>query len=175
MFSTLKINKWLDQIYLQLAYETYYHSYNMLETPHVALGSAIAVAIPNPIISLPLAFASHFILDMVPHWNPHINTEMNKFGKLTKQTLTIISVDMIFAILLTVWLAKSNPYVYLASFLSILPDLAEGPYFLYGWKNKYLDIILKFQRSIQANANLFWGLVTQILIIAGSLYWIFAN
>ena len=42
-------------------------------------------------------------------------------------------------------------------------------------KNKYLDIILKFQRSIQANANLFWGLVTQILIIAGSLYWIFAN
>jgi hypothetical protein len=142
----------------------------MLETPHVALGLAIAVAIPNPLISIPLAFASHFALDMVPHWNPHINTEMKKYGKLTNPTLFIIAVDLVLALILTIFIGKTNPYIYLASFMSILPDIAEGPYFLFGWRNKYLDIILRFQRSIQANANIFWGLLTQILVLLGALY-----
>ena len=142
----------------------------MLETPHVALGVAIAVAIPNPLISIPLAFVSHFMLDMVPHWNPHINTEMKKYGKLTNPTFFIIGVDLTLALILTIVVAKSNPYIYLASFMSILPDIAEGPYFLFGWRNKYLDKILKFQVSIQAKANMFWGLLTQILIILGALY-----
>ena len=147
----------------------------MLETPHVALGLAIAVAIPNPLISIPLAFASHFALDMVPHWNPHINTEMKKYGKLTNPTLFIIAVDLALALVLTIFVAKTNPYIYMASFMSILPDIAEGPYFLFGWRNKYLDIVLRFQRSIQANANIFWGLTTQILTIITSLFWIFSN
>ncbi len=142
----------------------------MLETPHVALGVAIAVAIPNPLISIPLAFVSHFMLDIVPHWNPHINTEMKKYGKLTNPTFFIIGVDLTLALILTIVVAKSNPYIYLASFMSILPDIAEGPYFLFGWRNKYLDKILKFQVSIQAKANMFWGLLTQILIILGALY-----
>ncbi len=145
----------------------------MLETPHVALGLAIAVAIPNPLISIPLAFASHFALDIVPHWNPHINTEMKKFGKLTNPTLFIIAVDLALALILTIFIGKTNPYIYLASFMSILPDIAEGPYFLFGWRNKYLDIILRFQRSIQANANIFWGLLTQIIILVACLLWIF--
>ena len=145
----------------------------MLETPHVALGVAIAVAIPNPLISIPLAFASHFALDMVPHWNPHINTEMKKYGKLSNPTLFIIAVDLALALLLTIFIGKTNPYIYLASFMSILPDIAEGPYFLFGWRNKYLDIILRFQRSIQANANIFWGLLTQIIILVACIIWIF--
>lgn len=145
----------------------------MLETPHVALGAAIAVAIPNPLISVPLAFASHFILDMVPHWNPHINTEMKKYGKLTKPTLFIIGIDLVIAVVFTIFAAKTNPYIYLASFMSILPDIAEGPYFIFGWRNRYLDVVLRFQRSIQASANEFWGLLTQVLIIGASYYFIF--
>ena len=147
----------------------------MLETPHVALGAAIAVSIPNPLISIPLAFASHFILDMVPHWNPHINTEMKTYGKLTKPTLLIIGIDLVLAITLTIFVAGTNPYIYLAAFMSILPDVAEGPYFIFGFRSKYLDVILRFQRSIQAEANVFWGLITQVITIITSLYWIFAK
>ncbi len=142
----------------------------MLETPHVALGAAIAVAIPNPLISIPLAFASHFLLDMTPHWNPHLNTEMKKHGHLTQQTLFIIGLDLACAVLLTIFIARSDVNIYLAAFAAILPDIAEGPYFLFGWRNKYLDPILRFQKSIQANANIFWGLLTQVLVLLGSLY-----
>jgi hypothetical protein len=147
----------------------------MLETPHVALGLAIAVAIPNPVISIPLALGSHFLLDMVPHWNPHINTEMKKYGRLTNPTLLIIGIDLACSLLLTIYVGGTNITVYLAAFMAILPDIAEGPYFLFGWRNKYLDIILRFQRSIQASANMFWGLLTQIIIIWASLYWIFTS
>lgn len=148
----------------------------MLETPHVALGTAIAVAIPNPLISVPLAFASHFLLDMTPHWNPHLNTETKKFGRLTNKTLLIIGFDLACALILTGFLYKqfgNNPNILLGAFASILPDVVEGPYFLFGLKNKYLTIWMKFQKAIQADANVFWGLLTQIAVLVACYFWIF--
>lgn len=145
----------------------------MLETPHVALGAAIAVAIPNPLISIPLAFASHFLLDMTPHWNPHLNTETKKYGHLTNRTLVIIALDLTVAVLLTLFLAKGNTNILLCSFAAILPDVVEGPYFLWGIRNKYIDIWMRFQKSIQTDANVFWGLLTQVLTLGASFYWIF--
>ena len=53
----------------------------MLETPHVIVGAAIAYKVVNPALALPLALGSHFILDITPHWNPHLSTETKKFGK----------------------------------------------------------------------------------------------
>lgn len=148
----------------------------MLETPHVALGAAIATAIPNPLISIPLAFASHFILDMTPHWNPHLNTETKKYGRLTNKTLIIIGLDLACALLLLIYLYKAgnnNLNILLGAFAAILPDVVEGPYFLFGLKNKYLTIWMKFQKAIQADANVFWGLLTQIAVLIACYFWIF--
>ncbi len=142
----------------------------MLETPHVALGIAIAVAVPNPLISIPLAFASHFVLDMTPHWNPHLNTETKKYGYLTNKTLLIIGLDLACAAVLTAFVSKGNINILLASFASILPDIVEGPYFLLGWKNEFVKKWISFQKSIQSDANIYWGLLTQILVILGALY-----
>lgn len=152
----------------------------MLETPHVALGIAIAIAVPNPIISIPLAFASHFLLDMTPHWNPHLNTETKKFGRLSNQTLLIIGLDLACASILTLFMAKQvlpdlNLFltILLSSFASILPDVVEGPYFLFGWRNKYIDIWMKFQKRIQSDANVFWGILTQLLLLVACYLWVF--
>lgn len=148
----------------------------MLETPHVALGAAIVAAIPNPLISIPLAFTSHFILDMTPHWNPHLNTEIKKFGRLTNSTLTIIGFDLACALILSGLMYKlggNNPYILLGAFAGILPDIVEGPYFLFGLKNKYIKIWMDFQKSIQADAGIFWGLLTQIVTLGATLYWFF--
>lgn len=40
----------------------------MLITPHALTGAAITVLVPNPLVSVPLAIGSHFVLDMIPHW-----------------------------------------------------------------------------------------------------------
>lgn len=154
---------------------------NMLETPHVALGAVIAKAIPNPLISVPLSFASHFILDMTPHWNPHLNTEIKKYGKLTNRTIYTIIIDLVLSVGLTSFLAyKALPNqnfalnILLCSFSSILPDVVEGPYFLFGYRNKFLDIWMKFQKSIQVDANVFWGILTQIILLSASLFYFFS-
>ena len=42
---------------------------------HGAIGAIVASKFPNhPILAFCLAFASHFILDMIPHWDYHLKT-----------------------------------------------------------------------------------------------------
>ncbi len=151
----------------------------MLETPHVALGAVIAKVVPNPFIAVPLSFASHFLLDMTPHWNPHLNTEIKKYGKLTNSTLSIIAFDLASALLLTGFLSyyalpnqSFATNILLCSFASILPDVVEAPYFLFGYKTKFLNLWMKFQKSIQVDANLFWGLLTQVLLVGLSIFYL---
>ena len=67
----------------------------VLETPHVVVGAAIATKVLHPALAIPLAFGSHFILEKVPHWNPHLNSETEKFGRPTRQSTYIVIADVI--------------------------------------------------------------------------------
>jgi len=66
---------------------------SLLETPHVAVAAAIATKVANPALSLPLALASHFVLDKIPHWNPHTFTETQKLGKPSSKTTRLAFFD----------------------------------------------------------------------------------
>ena len=152
----------------------------MLETPHVAVGAAIAVAIPNPFIAIPIAFASHFILDKVPHWNPHIITETKQFGRPTNKSTAIIAADWAIALVLgsaIAWRAMPNTghaiTIMLASFASILPDFVEFPYFYFKKRDIFYQKWSSFQKSIQVDTTPFWGLLTQVVTIFASLWWIY--
>lgn len=152
----------------------------MLETPHVAVGAAIATKVANPFVSLPLAFLSHLLLEKVPHWNPHLNTEKKTFGKVTKKSTTIVIIDSLSALSLGVWIAlsKSSNFeqfviILLACLFSVLPDLVEAPYFFLNLKSNLIERWIKFQKSLQVDTSVVPGLATQILTIALSLWWIF--
>jgi len=154
----------------------------MLETPHVALGAAIAIKVGNPYLTIPLAIASHFLLERVPHWNPHLNTEMKKYGHLTNKTKLIIALDTTLALGLGIIVAlKALPnsslsiLVIASSFASIVPDLLESPYFIFGIKNKYIQKWIALQKKIQIDTTPFWGILTQIIVLASTLYWIFIS
>jgi len=152
----------------------------MLETPHAVVGAAIATAIPNPFIAIPLAFLSHFALDMTPHWNPHISTELKKYGEVTQKSKNIIYLDLALSAALTVFIAsRALPdtghflTIGTAGFAGILPDVIEAPYFFLHWKTKFLENWLKFQKSIQNDVGVFWGLSTQLVTVIAALWWIF--
>lgn len=150
----------------------------MLETPHALVGMAIATKIPNPLISIPLAFTSHFVLDMVPHWNPHINTELKKNGRVTNKSISVIATDLVVAGISTLAISTSidsaNAMVLiLAASASILPDAIEAPYFFLKSKNKLLLKYVKFQKSIQVDADFWPGTITQIAVGLAALWWIF--
>ena len=108
----------------------------MLETPHVIVGAAIATKVVHPALAIPLAFGSHFILEKIPHWNPHLNTETEKYGHPTKNTTYIVIMDSTMALLSGTFLAyralPNTPLfltILVSSFVAALPDLVEGPYF----------------------------------------------
>lgn len=151
----------------------------MLETPHVIVGAAIAARIANPAISLPLVLASHFVLDKVPHWNPHLGTEMKKYGKVKSSSKNIIIVDIMASLFFGTIIASSAlpnithaTTILLACFVSVLPDIIEGPYFFLNFKSKLIKRWIDFQRSIQVNTSVVPGLLTQIIIIIAAFWWI---
>ena len=151
----------------------------MLETPHVIVGAAIATKVVNPILSIPLAFASHFVLDEVPHWNPHLYTETKKLGKPTLISTKVIILDVIASLISGFYLAsralpnKAHALaIILACFFAVLPDLIEAPYFFLNVRNNLMKKWILFQKSLQVNSNFALGLLTQVIIILTSLWWI---
>jgi hypothetical protein len=150
----------------------------MLETPHVFVGAAIAVAIPNPFIAIPLAFASHFILDTVPHWNPHLNIETEKFGQPTRKSTVVTAIDSTTALIsgsLIAYRAFPNiPHaltILACCFASVLPDVMEGPYFFMRKKSLFIKKWITFQKSIQSDTTFIPGLITQGMTVLAAIFW----
>jgi hypothetical protein len=153
----------------------------MLETPHVVVGAAIATQIANPILAIPLAFTSHFLLERVPHWNPHLNTELRKYGKITPKTTLIVAVDVALSLILGFTIAArvlpdtNHAFtIIFASFAAVVPDIIEGPYFFLKMKNPFIEKWISLQKSIQNDASILPGLATQALTITAALWWIFS-
>ncbi len=151
----------------------------MLETPHVIVGAAIASQVANPWLALPLAFASHFVLERVPHWNPHLTSEIKKYGKPTKQTTVIVITDVVVSLVAGFFIAsRVLPNVshaitiILACFFAALPDIIEGPYYFLGIKSKITTRWIAFQKSLQVDASFFPGVATQIITIIAAFWWI---
>jgi len=144
----------------------------MLELPHTLIGAAIAVNIPNPLISLPLAFLSHFVLDLIPHWNPSLYTETKKYGRPKRSSAVLTVIDALLGLIAGLYIAfKVLPdlnqalVIVAACFVAVLPDVIEGPYFYLGFRSKILEKIILFQHNHQNRASLVPGTLTQLAAI----------
>lgn len=153
----------------------------MLELPHVAIGLAIASKIPNPLISIPLALASHFLVDLIPHWNPSLYSETKKLGKPSKKSVNIIIIDVILSLTLGFFVVFkiSSSLIFsltllFSAFASVAPDVIEGFYFFLGVKASWLQALIKFQHNHQGRASFIPGTITQIIAIIISLLVIFS-
>lgn len=142
----------------------------MLEFAHALTGGVIASKIANPLVSLPLALASHFLIDLLPHWNPRLSIEKKKYGYITKKTFLVIVLDCLFGLFLGLFLAfRHLPdtsmmlKIIAGCFVGILPDLIEAPFYFLNWKNFRLTKIAVFQSSHQNNVSFWPGMVSQII------------
>jgi ABC-type spermidine/putrescine transport system permease subunit II len=151
----------------------------VLELAHAAVGATIAVKIPNPLIAIPLAFLSHFLLDFVPHWNPSLYTETKKLGQPSQKSNIIVLIDVALSLILGFFLAfrfwpntQKMMVILLACSAAVAPDVIEGFYFYLGVKTKFLKKLIKFQHEHQTNINLIPGLLTQLATLAVCLYFL---
>ncbi len=145
----------------------------MLELPHTIIGALIATKINQPFLALPLAFLSNFILDILPHWNPHLNTELKQFGKVSKRTTIICFIDATASLLLGLYLAfrfwpdlDRVVIIILGCFFAVIADLIEAPYFFLGWRYSWLEKLIAFQKRIQFNVAIVPGLISQVILLA---------
>jgi len=144
----------------------------MLEFAHVLTGGVIAYKLNNPLVSLPFSFFSHFLLDLLPHWNPHLSTEKKKYGQITRKTFLFILGDSFLGLLGGLfWAFKALPnlsrvaIILTGCFLSILPDLIEAPYYFLNYNKPWLKKLIVFQNRHQFNIPFLPGILSQIFFI----------
>jgi hypothetical protein len=151
----------------------------VLETPHVIVGAAIATKVVNPVLAIPLALGSHFVLEKIPHWNPHLNTETEKYGRPTKQSTKIVIIDVAVSLAAGLFIASRvlpdtghAATILAAAFAATIPDIIEGPYFFLNMRSKIIKRWILFQKSIQEDTTLVPGLLTQLVTVIAAFYWI---
>lgn len=143
----------------------------MLEIPHALVGIAIATRIPNPALAIPLAVGSHFVLDMLPHWNPHFFSETQKYGKPTKKSTNFASIEIIIAGIVSLVISLTQYpdigkmlFFYTAAVAGMAPDLVKIPFFFLKQQKGILKRYVLMERSIQNDANPPLGIITQIAV-----------
>ncbi len=92
----------------------------MTLTNHYLAGVAAGVLFKNPLIVMPIAFASHFVLDSLPHYGIALN-QKGRGDKIIK--VSIIDV-LIFSIAITLTLFNYPNWYILAGLVAYSPDLA---------------------------------------------------
>lgn len=129
----------------------------MLSTAHLVSGAAIGLASSNYIEALVFSVIFHFILDMVPHWDPDFKKDRRFF--------LIASFDLLFGLLLSFYLVgnRLDSIVILAMAFSIMPDVIS--FFVLLSDKKYGRSYLAWHKLIQ-NKDAGWGgFLSQLLVV----------
>jgi len=142
----------------------------MFISTHATASAAIASLLPNPLISLPLVFAGHFVLDKIPHWPDDTAKK-----RLSKNVYTLVVVDVIVALALIIWLVKttSNTIIVWAALAGSIMDIDAVFYhgkFKAIFKTPLPKQLSKIHGRIQKETSSTWGIIVQFTIILLSLY-----
>lgn len=125
----------------------------MTATNHAVTGAIIAAVIPHPLIGLPLALLSHFVLDSIPHFGAHTKAKPD-----SKEFAAILATDgfLLISFLIIVTLAGYEAgyqwwLLPVGALLGVLPDIMWIKHYrndLRG-EEKHWDYIRHFHKKIQ--------------------------
>jgi hypothetical protein len=138
-------------------------------SPHVAIGATIGAVLGNPLVVVPVAIASHYALDMVPHWQETLAPYLP-----TRATYTRVPIDLALAagiIALQIhWHPAAVPAIFLGAVAANLPDIDSFLVFAPKLKRGLIKLHWDAHCAIQRETSSFWGLVPQVAVIFLGLY-----
>jgi len=149
----------------------------MTATAHAIVGAAIISKITNPVAGFSVAFISHFFLDKFPHWDPMTNRKTKTQKRILVETIVDVFLGFGLIYLIFVLGLKKDPgMIFLAAFVSQLPDWAEIPYTFFKLKLAGVYQIYRLQKwfhdvGFNSRAQAPWGIITQILTCVIFLLW----
>ena len=141
----------------------------MTATAHALIGASIASKVVNPIIGIPLAIASHFAADLVPHWDAGTNHKQKSATRLKFEAAADVLIG--FALVFLIFRTSVEPmYLYTMVIAAQLPDWLEAPSWMFGFKVPPFSWLDWIGHKLQSRMQLPWGLVTQVVIVGLLVY-----
>ncbi|OGY27522.1 MAG: hypothetical protein A3F33_00990 [Candidatus Woykebacteria bacterium RIFCSPHIGHO2_12_FULL_43_10] len=132
----------------------------MLSTPHLLVGATVGSLSANPLLAFLAGIASHFIMDLIPHWEWKPSNPMYVF---------LAFFDFFFgaALLFVLTINSSDPFLVWAGAMGgVFPDILQAPYYLLHRKVKVLEPLRSFHGSIQRyKVPIYAGVLTQIVTL----------
>lgn len=147
----------------------------MIALNHALTGAVVSLVVKRPELAIPLAFLSHFVVDMVPHYNPAGVKGVNKLKqKLTQRSFRwIFAIDMITWPLLLIGLplflvTDVSPWTIFFCILgAVSPDFIDG-YYLFtqsvrkkivhpGWFARFSVAIQTYEKPPGLIVEIAWG------------------
>lgn len=158
---------------------------------HAIVGASVASLVPaHPVLAFILGFASHFVLDAIPHWDYSLRSlEKGKGGRLDVDMvlnkafvgdLVRISFDALLGLsiaLIAFRDAEAFPYVILlGAFAAMLPDALQFAYFK--WKREPLRSLQRFHMFIHAEGRIHdaaRGILLQLVVVIVAITFVSAT
>lgn len=138
--------------------------FSMTATAHALIGASIAAKITNPLIGIPLAIVSHFVADLIPHWDAGTNHKNKSLARLKIEA----TLDVLLGFALTFLIFRNFVdlrYLFVMVIAAQSPDWLEAPSWMFGFKVPPFSWLDWLGHKLQARLQLPWGLVTQVVIV----------
>lgn len=143
----------------------------MTATGHALIGTVIAAKIGNPYVAIPVAIASHFLCDALPHWD----TGYHRAHKSKRKFFIESVLDVILGFVLSFMLIKgffpatNLSYAFVIIIMAQLPDWLTAPYLFFEFKFAPFCWVYDLQKKFDTTKDLPWGLVNQVAVVAATV------
>ena len=141
----------------------------MLSISHSLTGAFIATHVPNPLLSVPLIFAAHYLEDWIPHWDIGTGLSNGTRAKSTAMKLEVIDLIITFGLVFWFWQlghVAINYYAWMGAGIGIIPDFLEAPRNFLKWEPKpikYFNEVHGFFHH--STPSKIFGLIPQAIIV----------
>jgi hypothetical protein len=150
----------------------------MILSTHAIVGGALASLFPShPVVAFAAGFASHFVIDAIPHWDYPLQAisvapghrNKLKFDRPLLQDLVLIGFDGFAGLVLAVGLFATSATVLtivVGALAAMLPDPLRFVHSLF--PREPLKSLQRFHRWIHTKRRLEWplGVSSQIVFVA---------
>lgn len=139
----------------------------MTATGHALIGVALAAAIPDPRIGIPVAILSHVAADAFPHWDTGTNMRKKSRKTFVIQSFIDLGISLIvpFIVVAMLFPSLNTLYAYIMVIAAQGFDWATAPYNFLGWHFAPFTWFQWMQKSFDHRLDKPWGIVGQVALI----------
>lgn len=140
----------------------------MTATGHAIIGTVIAAKIGNPALAIPIAFASHFVADSLPHWDTGYHRKQKGRTSFFFQSAADVLIGFLasYAIIRVFFPGTDLIYAFLIILVAQSPDWLTAPYLFFDWNIPPFNWMYKLQKLFDTHMGMPWGFINQVAIVA---------